>query len=57
MAFVISMKGFYMKKLGVSTIEFVLIGALVAIVTLVFWDKISSGIINLAGLSSVKFAH
>lgn len=46
-----------MKKLGVSAIEFVLIGAFVAIVTLVFWDKISSGIINLAGLSSVKISN
>lgn len=43
-----------MKKLAVSTIEFVLIGAFVAIVTIVFWGKISGGIINLAGLSSVK---
>ena len=43
-----------MKKLAVSTIEFILISAFVAVVTFVFWGKISSGIINLAGLSSVK---
>lgn len=43
-----------MKKRGISVIEFVLIGALVVILTIAFWGKISDMARNLVGLSSVK---